>query len=350
MAARATLTDVARGAGVSISTASLAFSGAGPISADTKAKVLASARDLGYAGPNPLARSLRRGRTGVIGIIVGRRLRYGFRDPVLTQTLDGVAACLGEAGFGMLLIPTDEGAGEPADLVRFAAMDAAILLTGSTTASPSIQALKDRAMPTVHLDGASRGSTPIHSDDQAGTRQLAEHLLALGHTRIAVATLPWHLQRRQGPVDLTAARKATMSFTARRIAGIADAGVTPVAVEECSGSLVEEGIRAGHALLSRTPRPTAIMGLSDLLAAGLVLAARERGLTVPGDVSITGYGGVDLPWFNEAQLTTVVQPISEKGRLAAAAAIELARGGKPRPVRLDVEFRPGTTTGPAPQH
>ena len=348
MSARATLTDVARSAGVSISTASLAFSGAGPISATTKARVLAAAADLGYSGPNPVARSLRRGHSGVIGIVIGNALRHTFRDPVSIQSLDGVASTLGASGFGMLLIPTDDASGEANDLLRHGAMDAAILLNGATAASPSVKALRARAMSTVHVDGRSAGATSVRVAEEEGMRSLAEHLRSLGHERIGLATLPWHLRTRQGAVELSSARPATRSFTALRLAGVRAAGVIPVAVEESAGSLVEEGIRAGHALLDHEPRPTALIGFSDLLAAGLLLAARERGLRVPQDLSVAGFDGVDLPWLGEDRLTTVVQPIAEKGRLAAVAAIDLAQGRRPRPALLAVELRPGTTTGPAP--
>src|SRR5690606_15383908 len=85
-----TLTDVARAAGVSLSTASLAFSGAGPISDATRDKVLAAAAELGYHGPNPVAASLRRGRSGVVGIVMGAAVRRAFRDPVSIQFLDGI--------------------------------------------------------------------------------------------------------------------------------------------------------------------------------------------------------------------------------------------------------------------
>ncbi|WP_235939372.1 LacI family DNA-binding transcriptional regulator [Occultella kanbiaonis] len=348
MTTRATLTDVARAAGVSISTASLAFSGAGPISAATKAKVLAAAADLGYSGPNPVARSLRRGRSGVIGVVVRKDLRQNFRDPVAIQTLDGVATTLGESDLGMLLVPTDDASGQAPDLLRHAAMDAAILLNGAAAGAPSVQVLRDRAVPAVHVDMAVRGSVSIRVTDAAGMRAVAEHLRGLGHTAVGVVTLPWGPRVEPGPLDPARPGRSTAPYTAARWAGLLEGGVLPVAAQVARGSWVEEGIRAGHALLDATPRPTALVGFSDLLAAGLLLAARERGLRVPQDVSIAGFDGVDLPWLGEDVLTTVTQPIQEKGRLAAAAAIALAAGGRARSAVLAVELRPGTTTGPAP--
>ncbi|MGN6407738.1 MAG: LacI family DNA-binding transcriptional regulator, partial [Curtobacterium sp.] len=92
---RPTLSAVARAAGVAPSTASLAFSGSGPVSEEAKARVLAAAAELGYGGPDPRARSLRRGRSGVIGVVMDERLSDAFRDPVNVLTLDGIAEVAG---------------------------------------------------------------------------------------------------------------------------------------------------------------------------------------------------------------------------------------------------------------
>src|SRR5450756_2403415 len=101
---RPTLADVATAAGVSVSTASLAFSGAGPIAPETKARVHDAAAQLGYCGPNPLGRSLRSGRSGIVAVVIGDQLRRSFRDPVSIQVLDGLVGTLGTMGLGVLLI------------------------------------------------------------------------------------------------------------------------------------------------------------------------------------------------------------------------------------------------------
>lgn len=102
-----TLSTVARHAGVSISTASLAFSNSGPIAEATRTKVLHAARELGYTGPSALGRQLRSGKTGIVGVVIGDAIRRGFRDPVLVSALDGLVRRLGEHGLGVLLIPAD---------------------------------------------------------------------------------------------------------------------------------------------------------------------------------------------------------------------------------------------------
>ncbi|WP_448630246.1 substrate-binding domain-containing protein [Cellulomonas soli] len=114
------------------------------------------------------------------------------------------------------------------------------------------------------------------------------------------------------------------------------------------GSLVEHGAAAGRALLTAPEAPTAILCQSDLLASGVVLAARELGLRVPQDVSVAGFDGLDLPWLSPDVLTSVVQPLAEKGAAAGHAVEALLAGEQPLNVELPVTLRVGTTTGPAP--
>ncbi len=337
-----TLTDVARAAGVSLSTASLAFSGAGPISDATRDKVLAAAAELGYHGPNPVAASLRRGRSGVVGIVMGAAVRRAFRDPVSIQFLDGIVATLAAQGYGTLLLSTPEAQELPDALLTHGAMDAAVLTAGALTSRRTLAALRARGVPMVQLGGTGRHGPAVRARDKQGMKLLGEHLRERGHERVAVATLPWHVEPRSGPVDLASARRATSPITARRLDGLREAGIEPVAAWECSASLVEEGIAAGKELLAA--RPTALVGFTDLIAAGLLLAARDAGLAVPADVAVAGFDGVDLPWLGEVRLTTAVQPAADIGRLAAEAAVTLAEGGTARSVTVDVELRLGTTT------
>jgi DNA-binding LacI/PurR family transcriptional regulator len=124
----------------------------------------------------------------------------------------------------------------------------------------------------------------------------------------------------------------------------------PVPSLETASNAVDEGAAAGRALLDvpAAERPTAIVAQSDVLAAGVLLAAAELGLDVPGDVSVVGFDGADLPWLGSTVLTTVVQPSDRKGREAAEAAMELVAGRAPADVLLPVSLRIGTTTGPPP--
>ncbi|WP_239069768.1 LacI family DNA-binding transcriptional regulator [Cellulomonas chitinilytica] len=348
---RPTLADVAAAAKVSVSTASLAFSGAGPIAAATRQRVLDAATELDYSGPNPLGRQLRQGRSGIVGVVVGDALRRSFRDPVSVQVLDGLVGTIGPLGLGVLLIPgADELTAATVDpLVESAAMDVAVLLWGGTTDDPVLASLRRRGIPTVLVEGKQfTDMATVGIDDRGGVATATRHLLELGHTRIATVTLPFNRERREGVADEERMTALDWEITSRRLAGITDAGVTPVAVYETPASLVEHGADAGRALLSAPDRPTAIVCQSDLLAGGVVLAARELGLRVPEDVSVLGFDGLDLPWLAPDVLTTVAQPLAEKGAAVAHAVEDLLAGEMPPYRELPVSLRIGTTTGPVP--
>ncbi|MBO3101727.1 LacI family DNA-binding transcriptional regulator [Cellulomonas sp. zg-ZUI168] len=348
---RPTLADVAAAAHVSVSTASLAFSGAGPIAAATRQRVLDAAAALEYSGPNPLGRQLRRGRSGIVGVVVGDSLRRAFRDPVSVQTLDGLVSTLGPLELGVLLIPGSSDPSGPAvdPLLETAAMDVAVIMWGGTTDDPVLAALRRRGTPTVLVEGQHAPDVAsVGIDDRGGMRQATEHLLALGHTRIASVTLPFDPSRGEGLVRPDQMGHLDWEITRRRLAGVTDAGVTPVAIWETPASLVEHGRTAGTALLSVPDRPTAIACQSDLLASGVVLAARELGLRVPQDVSVSGFDGLDLPWLAPDVLTTVVQPLAEKGAAVGHAVEDFLAGDGPSRRELPVSLRIGTTTGPAP--
>lgn len=353
MSQRPTLADVAAAAGVSVSTASLAFSGAGPIAEATRRRVLDAAADLGYSGPNPLGRQLRSGRSGIVGVVVGDALKRSFRDPVSVQLLDGLVDTIGPLGLGVLLIPGPTGPDEPPvdPLLESAAMDVAVLIWGGTLEDPTLEALKRRGIPVVVVEGHELpGVVTIGIADREGIAEATRHLVELGHRRIATVCLPFGPDRRSAVADDARIDQIVWTIARRRLDGLTDAGVRPVAVYETPASLVEHGTAAAHALLDAPvgDRPTAIVAQSDLLASGVVLGARELGLRVPEDVSVAGFDGLDLPWLAPDVLTTVVQPIAEKGAAVGRVIERLLAGQTPGDEVLPVHLRVGTTTGPAP--
>ncbi len=347
MTERTTLADVAAAAGVSVSTASLAFSGAGPISAATKQRVLDAAGELGYCGPSALGRSLRSGRSGIVGVVIGDQLRRSFRDPVSVQVLDGLVGSLGPQGLGVLLVPATDG-DEVDQLVSTAAMDAAVLLFGARRGEASFDALRRRGVPVVLGEGPQGLGAPVVGiADRDGTRQLVAHLRGLGHSRIGVVTLPLGGARRCAPVDDARLAELDCPPAEHRLAALDDVGLVPTAVIEASASLVEAGVEAGRAMLDVADPPTAVLTQSDLLAAGVLIAARELGLRVPEDVSVAGFDGLDLPWLAPDVLTSVSQPFAEKGAALADAVAAILAGDTPPDVELPVRLRPGTTTAAA---
>jgi DNA-binding LacI/PurR family transcriptional regulator len=346
---RPTLAAVAARAGVSPSTASLTFAGSPRVAPATRERILAAAAELGYAGPDPIAASLRRGRIGVVGTFIGERLLYAFRDPVAVQLLDGITEVLGGHGVGLLLLAGDSGRPAADQLARIP-LDAAIFATCGLEDDPALELLRARGVPIVGVEGPVADDVVlVDIDDRAGTAQLATHLHELGHRRVAVVAMPLRLDGTRGPVDAARRARAHYRDVRHRIEGVEDV-FGPVPIVETASNAVAEGEVAGRALLDvpADERPTAVIAQSDVLAAGVLQAAEGLGLRVPGDVSVAGFDGADLPWLGAVRLTTVVQPTDAKGRAAARAAMALVDGERPEGVLLPVALRIGTTSGPPP--
>lgn len=345
---RPTMADVAELAGVSLSTVSLTYSGAGPITEDTRSKVERAAAELGYSGPSPLGKFLRSGRTHIVGIVLAERLGWSFRDPNALRVMDGVVSGLGDQGLGVILVPSPTGEEGERPLLETAPMDACVVMRVRDHDDPSLEILRKRGIPAVVMEGpAPAGAGVVTIDDESATAELIRHLRELGHERIATVTLPFDLRRETQILAKEQWGTAAWTPTRNRINAFAAAGIEPCVVVEARASMVEEGIAAGHLALSHESKPTAVVCHSDLLAAGVILAARELDIRVPHDVSVTGFDGVDLAWLAPHELTTVIQDGPAKGQALAAEVRALLAGETPAPVVLPTTLRLGTTTAKA---
>ena len=352
IASRPTIRDVAERANVAPSTASLVFSGRGPVAAATAERVRAAAAALGYVGPDPRAASLRRGRAGAVGVLVEGRLRQAFRDPYAVAVLDGLAQELDAVPTGMLLIaqPFDEP-DRPMEAVTGLAIDAFVFSMCGPEESPLVDYLAARGIPMIGT-GAPVDSRVHHVlIDEAGAQgEVVGHLKTLGHRRIGHVTMPMRPVTRGGrlrPADLE--RAVYVDSRERAHGFLATAGRRSPMVEAVAPD-VEGGIAAARQLLDvpADTRPTAVAAQSDLLAAGVIRAAAEVGLRVPEDLSVTGFDGVDLPWLT-TPLTTIDQHGEDKGRVLGRLVARLL-GGEPADqvddVTIPTDLRVGETTAP----
>lgn len=343
---RATISDVAREAGVSPSTASVVFSGKTPVSDATRRRVLDAAAVLGYTGPDPRAASLRTGRSGIVGVVFEEHLGTAFLDPVKTLMMDGLTDAVGPIGAGLLLLRDQEPSGTGPSLTT-APIDAAVLIGCSGLLRESLDTVRARGIPVVVIEGDAGEEIPrIGLDNREAQRQAASHLRSLGHSRVAVVTLPARADREPGWIlDDT---PISVDVTRERLAGARD--VFPDApAYAAAGSFIDEGVAAGRILFAEAgPRPTAVIAQSDLLAAGVIRAAEEAGLRVPEDVSVTGFDGIVVDGLAPYELTTLVQPATEKGRAAGQAVAAMLEGGDAASIRFTCSFREGNTTAPAP--
>ncbi|WP_404381742.1 LacI family DNA-binding transcriptional regulator [Knoellia locipacati] len=349
---KVTLRDVAERADVSISTASLVFSGRGPVADRTAARVRAAATDLGYAGPDPLASSLRQGRAGAVAVIVEERLRDAFRDPFALAVLDGLAQELDAMGTSMLLVADhgrDEG-GEGANPVAGHAVDAAVFPLCGRTDSPLVEHLLARRIPIIG------SGAPVHDavghvvvDEHGATAEATRHLLDLGHRRLAHVTMPLGRARPTHRIEVADLDRATYPDARERARGFVDTAPPGSPLVETERADVAQGEVAGRLLLDvpACGRPTAVVAQSDLLASGVIRAAESLGLRVPQELSVTGFDAVDLPWLDR-RLTTIEQPGEAKGRLLGELTRRRLAGGPPASQAFPVSLRVGDTTAPAP--
>ncbi|MFF7682517.1 LacI family DNA-binding transcriptional regulator [Microbacterium sp. NPDC007973] len=343
---RATISDVAREAGVSPSTASVVFSGKTPTSEATRARVLAAAEALGYTGPDPRAASLRRGRSGIVGVVFDTHLGTAFLDPVTTHMMDGLADGVSRLGAALLLLRDDgETVSEPS--LHTAPIDAAVLIGCSPRMRDSLEIVRGRGIPVVVVEGdAGEGVPQVLLDNAEAQRAAAQHVADLGHRDVVIVTLPIDTSRRRGWV--TADEPVRVDVTADRLAGARE--VFPQApVLAAATSSIDEGAIAGRTIFGDpSRRPTAVIAQSDLLAAGVIRAAEEAGLRVPHDVSVTGFDGVVVDGLAPHVLTTLVQPATAKGRAAGEAVAAMLEDAEPSGLDLTCTFRVGTTTAPPP--
>lgn len=348
---RVTIADVADLAGVSTSTASLAFRAPDRVQEATRRGILDAAEALGYEGPHPVASSLRSGRTGIVGIVITDRIQRAFGNPVAQATMNGLAEVLDREGYGMLLLPgRDPRSGGPV-LLRTLPVDAIVFATRGEAADALLPVGRARGVPMVGVEGPHESDvTVVDVDDRRGMAELAGFVSALGHTRIAVVMRrttmgPEHPPGPPRPIgaDLDAIANPTIRG---RLEAVAEAFPHAVRVE-AGGRDAAAGAAAARVLLDHPTAPTAILAQNDLLALGALQAARERGLRVPEDLTVTGFDGIELPGLDRT-LTTVRQPLHERGRTAGELVTALLRGERPESVVLPVELVPGQTAGPPP--
>lgn len=321
---RVTLSTIAEAVGVSRTTVSNAFSRPDQLNPELRRRILEVAEEMNYAGPDPAARMLRRGKAGAIGVLLTKELSYAFTDPYAVAFLRGLAEIAETSSTSLLLMAwPDEASAERA--VREAAVDGFVVFCIGED-HPALDALRQRRLPFViagepYLDGVPF----VGIDDRTAARTLCAHLLRLGHRRLAV------LHAGIAPLDLDSA--GISGPTGARLAGyrdaVLDAGLSwdDVAVRATTHS--REGGRSGAArLLDLYPRPTAIIATTDLIALGALQAAAERGLNVPGNVSVAGFD--DIPEAGNAGLTTIRQPKSEKGRTVGRLLLKEGIDDAPR--------------------
>ncbi|GAA2794910.1 LacI family DNA-binding transcriptional regulator [Kribbella solani] len=340
-----TLKTVAKAVGVSPSTVSNAYNKPDQLSVALRERILAAAHELGYAGPDAAARALRSGKAGAVGVLFTDKLAYAFSDPYAVGFLAGLAEVAEEFATSLLLMPlssTDITGGSNA--VQQAAIDAAAIFC-VPGGHPALEILDNRGIPAVSTD---RGDHPSLSwvaiDELEAAAQLGEHLARLGHREVVV--LVDNAQAAGGrPVELTL-DEVGYTDCELRIRGLQKT-MPDARLRIVSGghNAIASGRRGAEYALDSQDRPTAIVGLSDVQALGALEAMKVRGLTPGRDLTLAGFD--DIPAAEAVGLTTVRQPIKDKGR--AVGRILLDPASTERQLLLPTQLIVRSSSGPAPK-
>jgi DNA-binding LacI/PurR family transcriptional regulator len=319
---RTTIKDVAAALDVAVSTVSNAYNRPDQLSAELRQRVLATAARIGYAGPNPTARGLRRQSSGQVAVLLGRPLADAFADPVLAATLEGITAELSSRGFGLALIPERPVGGLPV-------ADGVIALCPDRD-DPLLTGLLGHGSPAVLVDHPGSGSAvSVTGDDDVAARGAIGHVIGLGHTRIAVVVDRLVTRGQAGRVRPIDQERATWSRTAARLRGYRqgaeNAGMVwrSVPIYAAGANTEVAGQAIAELVLFDVPSPTVVLCTSDRLAAGIMTAARQSDIAIPETLSVVGFDDTALARSTVPPLTTVRLAPVEKGRAAARALIAL---------------------------
>lgn len=340
-APRVTLKTLAAAVGVSPATVSNAYNRPDQLSAELRERILATAAELGYAGPDAAARALRVGRAEAVGVLLTERLSYAFSDPFAVEFLTGLSEVAEQHQVSVLLMPLSTST-EPDTLsIQRASIDALTILC-LPEQHPAEAAARARGIRFVGGDVRDDpGSSWVAIDDRQGGVLVGEHLAGLGHRDVAVV-VETNAPAGSEVVEL-APDAVTFPDYRARLRGLA--AVLPGRLTLVSGghNALASGAAAARWLMARPEPPTAVVGLSDVLALGALAALQEDGHAVPAAVSVCGFD--DIAEAAARDLTTVRQPIRERGQAVGRLLVQPDAG--PRQVLLPISLVPRASTGPA---
>jgi DNA-binding LacI/PurR family transcriptional regulator len=311
-----TIRDVARLAGVSPATVSQALNGRGRVGVGTRERVAQAATKLRYA-PNLSGRRLARRRAECVAVLQGCNVTTVFNDSFYRVVLGGMAEVTQARGYSLVFTPPPADAVTDADLARVLGHGAVdgVLVVGALDAG-LLLALRHRGLPVVLVDNYLPGVDlpAVIPDYQAGARLATEHLLRLGHRRIAflgaAVTYPFGWRTLDGYVEALVIREIPQDPGLVRRTEIG----------------VETATEATRSFLALPEPPTALFAVTDAMAIGALRAARERGVRVPEGLAVVGMDDIEMSAYTDPPLTTVRVDKDAMGRLAAEWLIGLIEG------------------------
>ena len=319
-----TLEDVAKRAGVSTATVSKVLSNTPYFTEKTRHKVMLAVNALGYV-PNLAARALSTGKTHIIAVVFPYVYEAIFTDPNVMHILAGIETECTQRGYNILL-STPRLSAEGTDihylqLIQSGYLDG-VLAIDSFPLGSALEPVLARNMPAVAI-GYTKGDYYVRHNDQIGGQIIFEHLIEKGHRQIGVISVPEEM-------NFGVEHRLIGMQTACEVFGL-DFEALPIAYGDWS---MTSGTRCAAELLAEHPNMSALMCMNDRMAMGAIQYAGETGLSVPGDLTVTGYDDIPSASFFSPSLTTVSQRSPEQGQAAARMLFDLLEGNTPEPVIL----------------
>lgn len=337
--AKPTLSEVAHRAGVGRSSAARVLGNYGSVSAYTRERVLSAARELGYE-TNELARSMSTGVTMTLGVVLA-----DIANPFFAGVLRGISDAAREAGYGTVLVNSDEDVDREDEAIRLLVgkqVDGIVIAPagGVAAEADALRAAHARGIPIVQVDRtlATLDADAIVMDNRDAARDATERLVAAGHRRVALAWGPARVGRQAVTPDALErwAAATELSSVGERYLGyraaLESAGLAVDPAIVMTGEQTIEGVRAFvRAALASDDAPTAFVATELDAVIGVLAEVRAAGLSVPDDISIVGFD--DSPWAGVADppITTVRQPVQRLGELAAKRLIQRISGDAGEP-------------------
>jgi LacI family transcriptional regulator len=330
---RLTIRDIARLAGVSPATVSRVINGRPEVSDSVREAVLKVVNEHGYTGSRPAGM-----HSGLVGVTLPL-----IHHSYFSEILAGVSEAFYEHEIPMVLCPTLHEHDREVTLLqrlRHGTTDGAILILPEESPE-ELAVLHEQGYPFVIVDPRSQPDErvpTVSASHLSGAREVTEHLLKLGHRRIAAIT---------GPSGWIATEERLRGYRG----ALGEAGITPDPALQVESDFNDSGGRqATQQLLALPDPPTAIFGFNDMLAIGALQAARQHGLRVPEDISVVGFDDTFEASIVQPMLTTVRQPLAEMGRMAVAQLVRLLQSQRIEALHVELATKlvVRESTAPAP--
>lgn len=315
-----TLKKVAEILNVSTATISNAFNRPDQLSTHLREKLLAECERLGYHGPNIAARSLRKGESGVIAVLLTDSLAYHFTDPVANQFLQGISEVLEKNGKQLLML---SGAHGDAPSTGIEALPDGFIIYGSQDHNPLFERIIKQGKPIITVDFDAPGFGSVNVDNYQAAYKIAEHVIEQSVSRVAILGLRLIHSDRVCRITHGELYDESEAVSRRRLNGYIQAlkdhqlDVTPDLIWHVPVNTHDAAVQAAKEALMISPRPDAILCMTDKIAIGVIAAAKELDIKIPQDLKLVGFDDIPESSMVTPTLSSVHQHLKQKGERAA---------------------------------